>query len=1090
MGIIQCGTVKDKNEILNIIEKSINNKKTTLDKKIFEEYYMLKHLLKPRTKQEKTNSKEKENDNFPIITKKNNFISVKKRMNRFIKWYFMSHPNQQPNVRGKRNSNSETKISSNKEFNPNYISNINNNIFNNNNDKANIRKNQSQSNLTNIKNQNLNLSPITAMDNNNSNNTNSNSNINKINRDLNGNFLKTSNQNFFNNTIRLSNLNLNINNYNNVISPIVNNKTQFNLENEGAANANQNFNLNINKNLNNKLNNISVGKSNCNSNNKNDSSNKEALNNQNKNFKNDDEIFNNNQSTKLPSNPTIPKLSLNRNLSSNNNISETNAKIKLIKTDASVKVIPKQDHLENINNYSNNYNYKDNLNLTNSNNYNNNNNNYNMNSNIENSDNSSTRNLEQKRTSSTNANSNSNNIYLNNQIISSNIKHNNNINNNNNNNNSNSIENQSSSSNTDKSTTARILLNTNNYNNNNHTNNTKNSNNSNNPTSKNHACSGVKDSADSNSNSQGCSEAQAEKTKVFNNLYSQYNSSQENNNDPQQHSNSILEQQLKIFDDSNIIESNLRLSYRLDKEKFLKRVAKGPPASFRWVSWLITSNAPFERAKDFYAFLLTQQLAAETDIQIKKDLNRTLSGIKISNFIIDDTQLVLYNVLKAFALVDNEVSYCQGMNFIVGYLLVISDFNELETFYFMLALFSHSFTDNLGIRGFFLEGFPLLNLYVSLFLSLFGKNLPELKKHFETLEIPDEVWISKWFRTLFTLSLPFELCMRIWDCLVIYGLDFLLSFTLAFMKYLEPELLKKQDLFEVIEFFKKMSPFFAMENEGDDALIAESVRFIEAFNIEEIILNAKKIKILPSLVKEQMEMYQKMHKISFEKFKVKYNFGYDKNESSSLNLNYYCDSNFNAEENEGGRVSSFLNNHDHNQNQLNNFSNYNNNINNDDCEISLYSMQGERPRNCDFDINTETCRSEIEKIKNNLEPKKSNMYASNILNLNSSNNNILGVYTEKKVQIMKNSESNKQIESSYNKNVIENQINKNSNSNNKSKNNYNCSADIEHSPTNSDTDLNADDIQDKITSYTFKAKSNINGNLKRFEFDKDNTKTN
>ena len=36
MGIIQCTTGKDKNNIWNLIEKSINNKKSTLDKKIFE----------------------------------------------------------------------------------------------------------------------------------------------------------------------------------------------------------------------------------------------------------------------------------------------------------------------------------------------------------------------------------------------------------------------------------------------------------------------------------------------------------------------------------------------------------------------------------------------------------------------------------------------------------------------------------------------------------------------------------------------------------------------------------------------------------------------------------------------------------------------------------------------------------------------------------------------------------------------------------------------------------------------------------------------------------------------------------------------
>lgn len=1030
MGIIQCGTFKDKTEIMNIIEKSINNKKTTLDKKIYEEYYSLKDSFKPHKKLDRSNSKEKAQENFNNITKKKNFISVKKRMNRFIKWYLMSHPNQEQNLnKSKRNSISETKFTSNNNnINKVRLDTMNNNYYKNAN--ANLKKNQSEENLKSYKNADFNISPISG----------SNFN-NKTNKYLNSNndFGKSQEQVNFNNTLRISNLNIN----NNEISPIANNKkVQFMIEKESDK---------INENLNNKFKSITANISNCSyaNNNGNSSNNEEVYNSflNNKQIKSlQSNLVSSNNATKLSTTLTMPHIGINKNSNYNNtininnnknisNLTNLNAKIKITKTDSCVKIIPKPN--TEINNNNNNVNYNnDNKKIKNAfEDINKIKNIYhisNINSNQifianENVSESSSRNADLKKTSTTNTNANSNTLNFNNQ-------------------NNNSADNLSSNKSNiiDKSSTTALMNNRLSLS---KTLNTKS--NSNNNLNIN-----LNSKEDSNSNNTQQTENEKNNMCLSNNIC---NSSQENDF----HSNSILVQQLNIFDDSNIIDSNLRLFFKLNKEKFLKRVSKGPPNSFRWVSWLIASNLPFERSKEFYSYLLTQQLSYDTDIQIKKDLNRTLSGIKISpNFLLDDTQLILYNILKAFALVDKEVSYCQGMNFIVGFLLVISDFNELETFYFMLAIFSTTFKDNLGIRGFFLEGFPLLNFYVDVFLNLFNKFLPELKKHFEKLEIPDEVWISKWFRTLFTLSLPFEICMRIWDCLLIYGLDFLLNFTLAFMKHIEPDLLKKQDIFDVIEFFKKMSPFFAMENEGEEALIAESNKFIEAFNIEEIINNAKKIKISAMQIKDQMKTFEKTHKVNFERLKVKYDLGFQSDNFS----NFYCESNINVDD---IRENIFV---------INNVNNGNFNAND--------NKFNDGDKNEEFYINTDTCRSEIEKIRDNLEHNNFNLNSNLNINSFSKNNYNMQVYTENKLQKLPSTESSQNISRHINNNninVIENEIIQD----NSFKKCHNNSEEIDYSPTNSDTELISDDIQDKITNYTFKPRFNINGIHKRFDVMKD-----
>ena len=141
----------------------------------------------------------------------------------------------------------------------------------------------------------------------------------------------------------------------------------------------------------------------------------------------------------------------------------------------------------------------------------------------------------------------------------------------------------------------------------------------------------------------------------------------------------------------SIIEKGLRRFYVANKDKFLDRVSKGPPESFRLISWIIAAEIPENRDSDLYYNYLNHTLNHDDDVQIKKDLNRTLSDVK--NFGKEKNLESLYNVLKAFAISDNEVSYCQGMNFIAGYLLIISEFDEIETFYMMLSLFSNTYGD-------------------------------------------------------------------------------------------------------------------------------------------------------------------------------------------------------------------------------------------------------------------------------------------------------------------------------------------------------------------------------------------------------------
>lgn len=312
----------------------------------------------------------------------------------------------------------------------------------------------------------------------------------------------------------------------------------------------------------------------------------------------------------------------------------------------------------------------------------------------------------------------------------------------------------------------------------------------------------------------------------------------------------------KATDFSKVVYKNLINFKKENPFKFNEKISKGPPQSLRWVLWMISAELPMEKIETNYLSYLHDEISADVDTQIKKDLNRTIQEDIINLENIQETQNSLYKVLKAFAANDRKIGYCQGMNFIAGFLLICSDFNELEVFYMLQALFSNTFSNHLGIRGFYIDKFPLLNFYLDLFDVFFEKYNPTLRKHFKQLGLPPDSWVSKWFLTLFTICMPIKVTMRIWDCIITVGLNFLIQFTLSLLKSIEAKLLAFEDEFDLIDFFKMMTPF-------------SSNKDLE-LNLDEIIFSALKIKLDPVIIGKIQKEFESKNNCQIEYLKVKY----------------------------------------------------------------------------------------------------------------------------------------------------------------------------------------------------------------------------
>ena len=289
----------------------------------------------------------------------------------------------------------------------------------------------------------------------------------------------------------------------------------------------------------------------------------------------------------------------------------------------------------------------------------------------------------------------------------------------------------------------------------------------------------------------------------------------------------------------NSLEIPLRKYYENNKLHFLERVRKGPPESLRWISWLIIMNIPENRNDVLIKKYFLDEIEEKSDCQIKKDLNRTLIELdtKKTDANLEEKEQSLYRVLRSLANIDKVLGYCQGVNFIAGFLLTISDYNEIETFYMLISLFSNTFEANFNLRGFYMENFPLFECYMFIFDNMIKKEMPELREHILELEIPNEAWIGKWIQTLYTISLPVEINERLWDCLISVGLYFIISFSVSLLQCIEKELMEIKDASDFTEFFKD---FFGTPNTNGVNNIKKSVN-PKSISIDTIIANSMKI---------------------------------------------------------------------------------------------------------------------------------------------------------------------------------------------------------------------------------------------------------
>ncbi|XP_062308938.1 ecotropic viral integration site 5 protein homolog isoform X1 [Osmerus eperlanus] len=265
---------------------------------------------------------------------------------------------------------------------------------------------------------------------------------------------------------------------------------------------------------------------------------------------------------------------------------------------------------------------------------------------------------------------------------------------------------------------------------------------------------------------------------------------------------------------------------RKKKEKQLKDLVRkgiGIPHHFRAIVWQLLCDAQNMPIKDQYSELL--KMTSPCEKLIRRDIARTYPEHDFFKEKDCSGQEVLFNVMKAYSLVDREVGYCQGSAFIVGLLLM--QMPEEEAFCVFVKLMQ-----DYRLRELFKPTMAELGLCMFQFECMIQEHLPELHLHFQAQSFHTSMYASSWFLTIFLTSFPLPVATRIFDIFMCEGLEIVFRVGLAILQMNQTELIQL-DMEGMLQHFQKIIPH--QLDSGPDKVIQA------AYQVK---YNAKKMKKL------------------------------------------------------------------------------------------------------------------------------------------------------------------------------------------------------------------------------------------------------
>ncbi|KAK7929438.1 hypothetical protein WMY93_005833 [Mugilogobius chulae] len=297
-----------------------------------------------------------------------------------------------------------------------------------------------------------------------------------------------------------------------------------------------------------------------------------------------------------------------------------------------------------------------------------------------------------------------------------------------------------------------------------------------------------------------------------------------------------------------------RAKVKFDHDTIHAAVTHGVPRQHRGEIWkflseqfLLRQTVPSRpRANDTpYKELLKQLTSQQHAILI--DLGRTFPTHPYFQAQLGAGQLSLYNLLKAYSLLDPEVGYCQGLSFIAGVLLL--HMGEEDAFYMLKFLMY-----DMGLRKQYRPDMIILQIQMYQLSRLLHDYHRDLYTHLEQQEIGPSLYATPWFLTTFASHFPLGFVARVFDMLFFQGSEVIFKVALSLLGSHKPLILQHDSLESIVDFIKTTLPnlgLVQMEKTINQVCEMDVSKQLQAYEVEYHVLQDELLDTPPTLNQHQ-----------------------------------------------------------------------------------------------------------------------------------------------------------------------------------------------------------------------------------------------
>ncbi|XP_047360981.1 TBC1 domain family member 1 isoform X1 [Vespa velutina] len=314
-----------------------------------------------------------------------------------------------------------------------------------------------------------------------------------------------------------------------------------------------------------------------------------------------------------------------------------------------------------------------------------------------------------------------------------------------------------------------------------------------------------------------------------------------------------------------LVSKESRVSTKCDNQMLLHAIKQGVPKGKRGEVWQFLAEQfclkqppidthDFPNYNTSYDLLLKQLTSQQHAILI--DLGRTFPNHPYFSSPLGPGQLALFNLLKAYSLLDHEVGYCQGLSFVAGVLLL--HMVEDQAFFLLRHLMFRR-----GLRKLYLPDMAALQLHLYQLSRLLHDRLPALYDHFDKHEVSPTLYAAPWLLTLFASQFPLGFVTRVFDLLFLESSEILFRVAVALLEEHQDQLLYCDSFEEIMEYLKTRVP--AVDKATLDRVMKrvfypdmEVSKQLNEYRVEYQVLQEEMLSVKPQM--ESLEKFKTVNK--------------------------------------------------------------------------------------------------------------------------------------------------------------------------------------------------------------------------------------